>query len=93
VGYGQDLIVNQSSREGQRLPNIFVLKFWVFALQFGTVGIDGECFKYSAHGKTEVPDARLAVHPSRISRDSIEFLHLFFASPRQVPGVFEKFSA
>ena len=25
VGYGQDLVVNQSRREGQRLPNIFVL--------------------------------------------------------------------
>jgi len=60
------------------LPNIFVLKLWVFALQFGTVRIDGECFKYSADGKTEVPDAGLAVHPSRVSRDSIEFLHLFF---------------
>jgi hypothetical protein len=26
VGYGQDLVVNQSRREGQRLPNIFVLQ-------------------------------------------------------------------
>src|SRR6266571_4555652 len=25
VGKGQDLVVNQSSREGQRLPNIFIL--------------------------------------------------------------------
>ena len=58
----------------------------VFALQFGTVRIDGERFKDSANGKTEVPDAGLAVHPSRISRDSIEFLHLFSASSRQAPA-------
>src|SRR6266568_1710288 len=37
-------------------------------------------------GKTEVPDAGLAAHPSRISRDSIEFLHLFLAFSRQSPA-------
>jgi hypothetical protein len=54
---------------------------------------DGECFKYSAHGKTEVPDAGLAVHPSRISRDSIEFLHLFLPLLDRRQPMFEKFSA
>jgi hypothetical protein len=34
----QYLVVYQSSGEGKRLPNILVLEFRVFALEFGEVG-------------------------------------------------------
>jgi hypothetical protein len=51
------------------------------------------CFKYSADGKTEVPDAGFAAHPSRISRDSTEFLHLVSPFLDRYQRVFEKLSA
>jgi hypothetical protein len=75
--------------ERQRLPNVFVVKFRVFALELSTVWINGQRFKRSAYSKAEVANAWLAIHPSNVHRYSIKFFHPSFSAFRvteKLPG-------
>jgi len=79
MGKGQNLVVNQSGRERQGLPDVFVLEFRIFAFEFGAVGIGCQCLKDAADCKTEISNARFAIHPRDVDRDSVKFLHAEFS--------------
>ena len=76
---GQNLVVNQSGSERQGLPDVLVFEFRIFAFEFGAVGVSCQCLKNAADGKTEISNARFAVHPRGVDRDSVKFLHAEFS--------------
>jgi hypothetical protein len=82
MGKGQNLVVNQSSRERHGSPDVFVLEFRIFAFEFGAVGVSCQCLKDAADCKTEISNARFAIHPRDVDRDSVKFLHAEFSQFR-----------
>jgi hypothetical protein len=79
MGKGQNLVVNQSGRECQGLPDVFVLEFRIFAFEFGAIGVSCQSLKNAADCKTEISNARFAIHPRGVDRDSVKFLHAEFS--------------
>ena len=79
MGKRQNLVVNQRSGERQCLPDVFVLEFRIFAFEFGAVGVSCQCLKNAADGKTEISNARFAIHPRGVDRDSVKFLQAEFS--------------
>src|SRR5215469_1076485 len=70
------LYIGQCVRDlSQRLSDVFVLKFRVLTLQFSSIRICSQGFKYTTNSKAKVTNARLAVHSSNVRRDSIELSH------------------
>jgi hypothetical protein len=68
-----------SGGERQDLPDAFVFEFWIFAFEFGAVGESCQCLTNAADGKTEISNARFAIHPRGVDRDSVKFLHAEFS--------------
>src|ERR1700739_2309383 len=75
----RSLVAAQSRGKRQRLPDVFVFEFRIFAFEFGAVGVGRQCLKNAADGKTEISNARFAVHPRGVDRDSVKFLHAQFS--------------
>ena len=72
-------VTGLGSGERQGLPDVFVFEFRILAFEFGAVGVGCQRLKNAADGDTEISNARFAVHPRGVDRDSVKFLHAEFS--------------
>ena len=68
-------VTGLGSGERQGLPDVFVFEFRILAFEFGAIGVSRQRLKNAADGETEISNARFAVHPRGVDRDSVKFLH------------------
>ena len=59
----------------ESLPDIFVLDPGELQQTLGAIRIERGNLDHPPHGKAEIPETRLPIHPLRMIGDSVEFDH------------------
>lgn len=77
-------VVERGGRICEGLSNILGLKLWVLAQELLAIGIDRERLEDATHRKSQIANARLAIHPIRIHRDASERSHGEYLASRSL---------
>jgi len=68
----ENTVVERGGGKYERLSNVFIVKFRIFAPKFGAVRIQCRQFYDAPNGESKVSNTGLAAHTCGIARDAIE---------------------
>src|SRR3990172_355091 len=74
-GQRQHFVVERCGCKRERLANVLVFQFGIFAAEFFAIWIQCQGLQNAAHRQTQVANAGLTVHSCRIAGDSVELHH------------------
>lgn len=65
-------VIEIRGRIEKSLPDILIIKFRIFLVQFLSIGVEGYQFDDPTNRQTHVAYARLAIHTSWLNGDAIQ---------------------